>query len=67
MNKLSKVLLVVVVILIVALSIVSISYFKTKKVAKENLELYLNSEKKITLLLKNYPELQNIDIESLEE
>lgn len=66
MNKLSKILLLVVVVLIVALSIMTFSYFKVKKVAKENLNLYLNSEKKITLLIQNHPELQNIDFEALE-
>lgn len=66
MNKLSKVFLVIIVILVIALGIMTFSYFNMKKAAQENLELFLKAESKITLLIRNYPELQNVDFEALE-
>ena len=67
MNKLNILLIIILVIIIIALTIVSFMYFDVRKTAKENLELYLNAEEKITLLIERCPELQNIDIESLGE
>ena len=67
MNKLNILLIIILVIIIIALTIVSFMYFDVRTTAKENLELYLNAEEKITLLIERCPELQNIDIESLGE
>ena len=66
MNKLYKLFLGIIVVLVIILGIMTFSYFNMKKTAQENLELYLNAESKITLLIKNYPELQNVNIEELE-
>lgn len=59
MNKLSKLLLILIIILIISLILVTFAYCDMKKIAQENLDLYLNSEEKITQLLRNNPELQN--------
>lgn len=59
MNKLSKILLAVIIILVIALVITLFAYFDVKKVAKENLNLYLKSEERITNILKDNAELQN--------
>lgn len=67
MNKLSKALIIVVILLIVALIIVSYKYFDMKEAAKESLRLYINSEKLITLLIEECPELENVDIMGLRE
>lgn len=67
MSKLNIFLIILLVILIITLTIVSFMYFDVKSIAKENLELYLKAEKKITLLIERCPELQNIDIEALVE
>lgn len=61
MNKLSKTLIVIIVLLVIALATVSFLYFDMKKTAQDNLNLYLDSKEKITQLLKDNPELQNID------
>ena len=59
MNKLSKILLAVIIILVIALVITLFAYFDVKKAAKENLNLYLKSEERITNILKDNAELQN--------
>lgn len=59
MNKLSKLLLILIIILTISLILVTFAYWDMKKIAQENLDLYLNSEEKITQLLRNNPELQN--------
>ena len=56
MDKLSKILLCIVVILVIALVVMSTLYFKMKKAAKDNLNAFLNSEAKIVELIKTYPE-----------
>lgn len=66
MNKLSKIFLVIIVILVIALGIMTVSYFNMKKTSQENLDLYLKAERKITLLIRDYPALQNVDFEALE-
>lgn len=66
MNNLSKIFLVIIVILVIALGIMTVSYFNMKKTAQENLDLYLKAERKITLLIRDYPALQNVDFEALE-
>ena len=66
MNKLSKILLCIVVILVIALVVMSTLYFKMKKAAKDNLNAFLNSEAKIVELIKTYPELQGFDFKALE-
>ena len=66
MDKLSKILLCIVVILVIALVVMSTLYFKTKKAAKDNLNAFLNSEAKIVELIKTYPELQDFDFKALE-
>ena len=66
MNKLSKILLCIVVILVIALVVMSTLYFKMKKAAKDNLNAFLNSEAKIVELIKTYPELQDFDFKALE-
>ena len=66
MDKLSKILLCIVVILVIALVVMSTLYFKMKKAAKDNLNAFLNSEAKIVELIKTYPELQDIDFKALE-
>lgn len=66
MNKLSKLLLVIIAILVIALGMMTFSYFNMRKAAQENLDLYLKAESKITLLIRDYPELQNVDFEALE-
>ena len=64
--KLSKILLCIVVILLIALVVMSTLYFKMKKAAKDNLNAFLNSEAKIVELIKTYPELQDFDFKALE-
>ena len=64
--KLSKILLCIVVILVIALVVMSTLYFKMKKAAKDNLNAFLNSEAKIVELIKTYPELQDFDFKALE-
>lgn len=59
MNKLCKILLAVIIILVIALVITLFAYFDVKKAAKENLNLYLKSEERITNILKDNAELQN--------
>ena len=44
MNRLSKVLLVIIVILTIALGIMTHAYFSMKKAAKENLNYYLEAK-----------------------
>ncbi|MBQ2835571.1 MAG: hypothetical protein IJE68_01890 [Clostridia bacterium] len=66
MNKLSKLFLGIIIILVIALGILISSYFNMKKIAQENLDMYLKSESKITLLIRDYPELQNVDFKALE-
>lgn len=66
MDKLSKILLCIVVILVIALMVMSTLYFKMKKAAKDNLNAFLNSEAKIVELIKTYPELQDFDFKALE-
>ncbi|CDD15972.1 unknown [Clostridium sp. CAG:798] len=66
MDKLSKILLCIVVILVIALVVMSTLYFKMKKAAKDNLNAFLNSEAKIVELIKTYPELQDFDFKALE-
>ena len=66
MDKLSKILLCIVVILVIALVVMSTLYFKMKKDAKDNLNAFLNSEAKIVELIKTYPELQDFDFKALE-
>lgn len=43
MNKLSKILIVIIVLLVIALSIVSYALVKMTAVAKENLNLYFET------------------------
>ena len=66
MDKLSKILLCIVVILVIALVVMSNLYFQMKKAAKDNLNAFLNSEAKIVELIKTYPELQDFDFKALE-
>ena len=66
MDKLSKILLCIVVILVIALVVMSTLYFKMKKAAKDNLNAFLKSEAKIVELIKTYPELQDFDFKALE-
>ena len=66
MDKLSKILLCIVVILVIALVVMSTLYFKMEKAAKDNLNAFLNSEAKIVELIKTYPELQDFDFKALE-
>lgn len=66
MDKLSKILLCIVVILVIALVVMPTLYFKMKKAAKDNLNAFLNSEAKIVELIKTYPELQDFDFKALE-
>lgn len=66
MDKLSKILLCIVVILVIALVVMSTLYFKMRKAAKDNLNAFLNSEAKIVELIKTYPELQDFDFKALE-
>ncbi len=66
MDKLSKIFLVIIIILVIALTVLAFSYFDMKKAAQKNLDLCLKAEEKITLLIRNYPELQNVDFEALE-
>lgn len=57
MNKLNKVFLVIIIILVIALGIVTSLYFNMRQVAHENLEAYLNAEKQITELIKEKSKL----------
>ena len=66
MNKLSKILLLVIVILVIALGIMTSSYFKVKKAAQENLSLYLEAEKEIMQLNEENFKLQNGNMEESE-
>ena len=66
MDKLSKILLCIVVILVIALVVMSTLYFKMRKAAKDNLNAFLNSEAKIVEVIKTYPELQDFDFKALE-
>ncbi len=66
MNKLSKILLFIIIILIIALGIMTFSYFKMKTAAQDNLNLYLEANKKIMQLNEEYAESQNADIEAVE-
>ena len=66
MNKLSKIFLVIIVILVIVLGLMTFLYFNMKEAAEQNLDLFLKSERKITLLIRDYPELQNVDFEALE-
>ncbi len=50
MNKLSKIFLIIIIVLVVALTGVTISYFKVRKAAQENLNNYLDALKQITEL-----------------
>lgn len=50
MNKISKILIVIIVILVIALSAVSFALFKMTSIAKENLNLYLQSQDEIHTL-----------------
>ena len=50
MNKLSKIFLIIIIVLVIALTGVTISYFKVRKAAQENLNNYLDALKQITEL-----------------
>lgn len=67
MNRLSKIFLFVIIILSISLMIMTFSYYNMKKVAQNNLDKYLESQSMITLLIRDYPELQNVDFEALEK
>ena len=67
MNKLSKILLLVIVILVIALGVMTFSYFKVKKAAQENLSLYLEAEKEIMQLNEKNFKLQNANMEEWED
>lgn len=55
MNKLSKILIAIIAILAIALVIISVEYVKMKKVAINNLNLYLEAETRYTELYnQNY-------------
>ena len=53
MNKLSKILLCIIIILTIALGISTFSYLKMKESAKHNLKLYLESQEKITQIMED--------------
>lgn len=50
MNKLSKIFLIIIIVLVIALTGVTISYFKVRKAAQENLNNYLDALEQITEL-----------------
>ena len=56
MDKLRRIFLAIIIILTIALGIMTFSYFKMRNVAKENLDLYLEAENKITTLIKENAE-----------
>ena len=56
MNKLSKIFLIIIIVLVIALTGVTISYFKVRKAAHENLNNYLDALKQIQEL-----QFQNIE------
>lgn len=65
MNKMSKIFLCIIVILLIALGIVSFSYFRARKSAKSNLYYFFREKAKITELVKEYPELRDVDWDEL--
>ena len=66
MNKLSKIFLVIIIILTIICIAMTISYFKMKKAAKDNLYNHLTALTEIMLLIQQHPELQDTDWVALE-
>lgn len=58
---------IIIVILVIMLIIMTCLYFQVRKNASDNLKNYLRAEAKITELIKEYPELENVDFKELEE
>ncbi len=54
MNKLNKILVCIIIILVIALSIITYQYFKMKNIAKENFNNYTNALSEIYKL--QYPD-----------
>lgn len=68
MNKLSKIFLVTILILIIALSIMTYMYFDMKKTAQKNLDSYVEVAEKL-VEINNKPNGQHIidEIKSIED
>ena len=64
MNKLSKILLVVIFLLLIALSIMTIKFFKMKDSAKENFRLYMETNTELYKTLHPDAEI-NYDIDEM--
>lgn len=50
MNKLDKILICIIVILVIVLSCITFQYFKMKETAQNNLQDYLNTKQELYLL-----------------
>lgn len=59
MNRLSKILTIIIVILIIALAITTYEFFKMRKSAQENLNSYLKSLEQVQQLQHQVDVLQN--------
>lgn len=64
MNKLSKILLVVIFLLVIALSIMTIKFLKMKDSAKENFRLYMETNTELYKTLHPDAEI-NYDIDEM--
>lgn len=67
MNKISKIFLLIIIVLLIALIVMTYSYFKMRTSAKENLQDYLTELGVRELLIEEHPELQDEDWQSLEQ
>ena len=64
MNKLSKILLVVIFLLVIALSIMTIKFLKMKDSAKENFRLYMETNTELYKTLHPDAEI-NYDVDEI--
>ena len=64
MNKLSKILLVVILLLVIALSVMTVQYFKMRGSAKENFRLYMETNTELYKTLHPDAEI-NYDIDEM--
>ncbi|MEI3394683.1 MAG: hypothetical protein V8R82_03100 [Clostridia bacterium] len=59
MNKLSKIFLVIIIVLVLALCIMSYLYFNMRKSSKQNLDSLLTKSEELTNAYQRIDELEN--------
>ena len=67
MNKLSKIFLVIIIVLVLALCIMSYLYFNMRKSSKQNLDSLLTKSEELTNAYQRIDELEVINWEECEE